>query len=138
MQKNSSGGSSVIALCGIINTWFELKISHPNVGQGQINPVPAKLDYMPAPSLFPNVYHFLLCPSSSFNVSPTSSTTRRGHKQITGWCLGSGIRSGGRQGEPRSEVPHPRPFWKIPFLPFRDKKYFYHAEMNAFKSKFFP
>lgn len=107
-------------LCGIINTWFELKISHPNVGQGHINPVPAELGYLPAP-LFPNGYLLPLCPFSSFNASPTSSTTRRGHKQISGCCLGTGMRSGGRHGEPRSEVPHSRPFWKIPFLPIRDK-----------------
>lgn len=42
------------------------------------------------------------------------------------------------KGEPRSEVLCPRAFWKIPFLPIKDKKHFYHAEMSAFKSIFFP
>lgn len=121
-------------LCGIINTSLELKTSHPDVRQGDINPVPAEVSYMPAPSLFPSGYLFPLCPFSSFNVSPSSSTTRRGHKQITGeW---DEVR--GRQREPRSEVLHPRALWKILFVSIRDKKHFCHIEMSAFQSFFFP
>lgn len=61
-----------------------MTISHPKVGQGQINPIAAELGYMPAPSSFPNGHLFPLCPFSSFNVSLTSSTTRKGDKQVTG------------------------------------------------------
>lgn len=104
-------------LCGIINTCFEMTISHPNVGQGQINPVSAELGYMTAPSLFPNGYLFPLCPFNSFNVSPTSSITWRGHKQITGCCLGRGMRSREGRESRDQEFLIPEPSGKSYFFP---------------------